>query len=110
MGWYTEHARPWLRGRLPRHVDRVGARPRALNVQDLGHRWASWSADGTLNVHWVTITLPPSVIDYVLVHELVHHFEPNHTPEFWLRVERAMPDYAQRKDWLAQHGAGYVAL
>jgi predicted metal-dependent hydrolase len=40
----------------------------------------------------------------VVVHEIAHLHEPHHTPGFWLRVERAMPDYAQRKTWLAEHG------
>jgi len=40
----------------------------------------------------------------VVVHEMVHLHEPHHTSEFWLRLERAMPDYAQRKSWLAEHG------
>lgn len=108
--WYTEHAHDWLPARLAPHVARVAAAPRALNVQDLGHRWASWSADATLNVHWTTMALPPGVIDYVLVHELVHHFVPNHTPEFWRRVARVLPDYEQRKAWLADHGARHVLL
>jgi len=54
--------------------------------------------------------LPSSVVEYVIVHELVHLHEPNHTPEFWLRVERAMPDYEQRKARLAEHGGRHVVL
>lgn len=45
-----------------------------------------------------------------LVHQLVHLREANHTPEFWTRVERVLPDYQQRKDWLAGTGAGFVGL
>jgi hypothetical protein len=49
------------------------------------------------------------LVEYVIVHELVHLHEPNHTPKFWQRVERAMPDYEQRKAWLAEHGGRVVA-
>jgi predicted metal-dependent hydrolase len=51
-----------------------------------------------------TILLPPRAIDYVVVHELVHLLEPHHTPEFWRRVERALPDFDSRKQWLAEQG------
>jgi type I restriction enzyme M protein len=58
---------------------------------------------------WKTILLPPRLVEYVVVHELVHLHEPHHTPGFWLRVERAMPDYAGRKEWLACHARDTVA-
>lgn len=47
----------------------------------------------------------PSALDYIIVAELAHLAEPNHTPEFWLRVGRAFPEYDQRKQWLAENGA-----
>ncbi len=54
--------------------------------------------------------MPPCTVDYVIVHELAHLLEPNHTPEFWQRVARTLPDYEQHKAWLAKNGAGYVNL
>ena len=57
-----------------------------------------------MNLHWATILLPPSIIDYILVHELVHLHERRHGPEFWRRVERILPDYQSRKRWLAENG------
>ncbi len=57
-----------------------------------------------------TILLPPTIMEYVVVNELVHMIEPIHTPEFWTRLERVMPDYEARKKWLAENGAGYLAL
>ena len=50
------------------------------------------------------------IAEYVVVHEMVHLHEPHHTPEFWLRLERAMPDYAQRKEWLAGWLAGWLSM
>ena len=49
-------------------------------------------------------------MDYVIVHELVHLIEANHTPEFWLRLGRTLPEYEQRKAWLAEHGGRHVVL
>ena len=79
-----------------------------MRVRDLKNRWASCGSDGVINVHWATIQLPPSVIDYVLVHELVHLREPHHTPEFWTKIERVLPVFAATKQWLAENGAEFV--
>ena len=57
-----------------------------------------------INVHWATLQLPPSLIDYVLVHELAHLREANHTPEFWSIVARLMPGYQSEKSALASVG------
>jgi len=58
----------------------------------------------------VDLLLPARIAEYVVVHEIAHLHEPHHTPAFWLRIERAMPDYAQRKTWLAEHGIGVEGL
>ena len=57
-----------------------------------------------INIHWATLQLPPSLIDYILVHELAHIRETNHTPDFWLTVARLMPSYEQHKITLATIG------
>jgi predicted metal-dependent hydrolase len=108
--WYTGHARAWLRPRVEKWKSRVGVDLKAIEVRDLGFRWGSCGKGGALNFHWALILLPPSIVEYVVVHELVHLVEPNHTPEFWLAVERAMPDFEARKKWLAEHGGRLVAL
>ncbi len=105
--WYRSHAGPWIQRRLELWTPRVGAEPSEIVIRSLGNRWGSCTLDGKLLFHWRTILLPPSIIDYLLVHELVHLQEPLHSPEFWQRLERTMPDYHQRKHWLAQHGAEY---
>jgi predicted metal-dependent hydrolase len=93
---------------VQRYADRIGAQLNGLEVRDLGYRWASCSQDGQLNFHWRIACLPPRLIEYLVVHELVHLREPHHTDEFWQRIERILPDYAGRKRWLAENGADYV--
>lgn len=110
VSWYKGHALPWLRRRAKQYAPRIGAEPTRVDVRDLGHRWGSCGQSGGLNFHWATILLPAGVVDYVVVHELVHLREANHTPEFWTRVERVLPDYRQRKEWLAANGAGFVGV
>lgn len=102
--WYTQHAQPWITTRVVRHAERARVEPGAVAVQDLGFRWGSCAKGGRLYFHWQTILLPPRIVDYVVVHELVHLREPHHTPDFWRAVERAMPDWERRREWLAEHG------
>jgi predicted metal-dependent hydrolase len=103
--WYQARGRDWLPSRLGRWAGRMGHEPNQLDVRDLGYRWGSLGANGRLNIHWATLQLRPSLVDYVLVHELVHIIHPQHTPAFWAMVERAMPDYERRKADLIIEGA-----
>lgn len=102
--WYSSRARSWLANKVKDYQIRMDAVPAGVKVQDLGYRWGSCGKGDWLYFHWKTILLPARIAEYVVVHEIAHLHEPHHTPDFWLRVERAMPDYAQRRDWLAEHG------
>jgi len=102
--WYCERAKAWLSSRAAEYQSRMEVSPAGVKVQDLGYRWGSCGKGDWLYFHWKTILLPARIAEYVVVHEIAHLHEPHHTPAFWLRVERAMPDYAQRKAWLAEHG------
>ena len=84
--------------------------PAGLKVQDLGYRWGSCGKGEMRYFHWKTILLPARIAEYVVVHELVHLHEPNHSAEFWRRLERAMPDYEECKQWLAEHGMDVEGL
>jgi len=102
--WYTERAKTWLSNRVADYQSRVEVTPAGVKVQDLGYRWGSCGKGDRLYFHWKTILLPARIAEYVVVHEIAHLHEPHHTPVFWRRVERAMPDYEQRKVWLAENG------
>ncbi len=108
--WYTEHARHWLQRRVKGWAARMGVEPQGVEVRSLGFRWGFCGQAGNVNFHWAKILLPVSILDYVIVHELSHLIEPNHTPEFWLRVGRTLPEYEQRKTWLAEQGGRHVVL
>jgi predicted metal-dependent hydrolase len=105
--WYVTHAEAWLVRKVEQWTRRVGVEPGGVQVRDLGYRWGSCGKGGRLYFHWKSITLPPSMAEYVVVHELVHLHEPHHTPEFWVRLERAMPDCEARRAWLSEHGGGF---
>lgn len=110
IDWYTSRAEPWLEERALRLSTRVGMKPTEVLVQDLGYRWGSCAGDGKVYFHWKSILLPPRMVEYVVAHELVHLQEAYHATEFWLRLERAMPDFAERKRWLAINGAAAIAI
>lgn len=96
--------------RIPPRVDyyqaKMGVESKAVKIMDLKHRWASCSAGGNLNFHWKCMMAPLTIIDYIVVHELAHLIHPNHTAAFWNEVDKVMPDYQERKEWLRGHGAG----
>ena len=105
--WYTEVGTKWLQKRIRPWAARLGEESVTVEVRDLGFRWGSARPQPGLqriNVHWATLQLPPSLIDYVLVHELAHLRQANHTPEFWSIVERLIPGYQALKNALAVVG------
>ena len=108
--WYTAHLSPWIERRVERFARRVGAVPVRVVVQDLGYRWGSCAPSGKLNFHWCVACLPPALIEYLVVHELVHQVEPTHDERFWSLVERVVPDYRKRRRLLAETGGGFTGF
>jgi predicted metal-dependent hydrolase len=98
--WYRARAREILEDRVAYFALRMGLTCRSVRITDAKERWGSCNAAGSLNFAWRLVMAPPPVIDYVIVHELVHLVEMNHSRMFWGRVGRILPDYAQRRKWL----------
>ena len=105
VDWYRARASRWFPRRVEPWAQRMGVRPAAIDVRDLGYRWGSLGKRDHVNFHWATIQLLPALVDYVIVHELAHIHEPHHTPDFWATVQRAMPTYLHAKDDLARLGS-----
>lgn len=74
-----------------------------IEVRNQRTRWGSCSSNGTLSLNWRLVLGPPDVLEYVVVHELAHLREPNHSDAFWAIVEGQLPDYQERKAWLRQN-------
>lgn len=91
--------------RVHYYAPKVGVKPRHIAVRDLGHRWASCSPKGDVAFHWKCMMAPPTIIDYIVVHELCHFHRLNHTEAFWNEVDKVMPNYRERKNWLKHNGA-----
>jgi len=104
--FYKAKLKKKLKERLKLHQPKMGVEPTDVKVMELKNRWGSCTAQGVVNFHWKCAMLPLSVLDYVIVHELAHIEELNHSPAFWRRVEKVMPDYETHKSWLKFNGAG----
>lgn len=102
--WYWEQAVEVLRARVAHFAPLVGRTPAAVRIKAQKRRWGSCSAKGALNFNWRLILAPPPILDYVVVHELCHLAELNHSPRFWALVERVLPDFGERRAWLRGRG------
>ena len=105
--WYSERAGDWIARRVAALKGRVAAEPQSIGIRDLGFRWGSCTHTGRVLFHWRTVLLPPERIDYLVMHELVHIHEHNHSAAFYERLRRASPDYKQHEDWFRRCGDLY---
>ena len=103
--WYKNSGTQWLEKRIKLWVRKIGTAPQEVRVGDLGFRWGSCGKTGMLRFNWRLFQLPVRLIDYVIVHEMAHLYERNHTPEFWRIVDRALPDWRERKKELSHENA-----
>jgi predicted metal-dependent hydrolase len=104
--YYVLRGQDRIRERVNYYVPKVGVKLSGMDVRELGYRWASCSPSGKLAFHWKCMMAPPKIIDYIVVHELCHMHQDDHTDAFWNEVDKIMPDYEERKTWLRKHGAG----
>ena len=82
----------------------VGVSYGGITIRNQHTRWGSCSAKGNLNFNCLLMLTPDHVIDYVVVHELCHRLEMNHSARFWAQVERVLPGYRESLQWLKEHG------
>lgn len=104
IAWYRATGLPWLNPRARDWSTRLRVKPKTVEVADLGNKWGSALPSGRVRIHWATMQLRPPLVEYVLAHELAHLREPHHGPAFWQLLGRAMPDFEQRKNALAEAG------
>jgi predicted metal-dependent hydrolase len=102
--WYRATGLSWLEPRAKEWAQRIRVTPAALEVGDLGNKWGSALSGGRVRIHWATMQLRPTLVEYVLAHEIVHLREPHHGPAFWRLLGRTMPDFDERKTALAEAG------
>ena len=100
----TEKARRIITARVRYFSDIMKVSYSRISIRHQKSRWGSCSAAGNLNFNAALVLAPPEVLDYVVVHELAHRKEMNHSPAFWAEVEAVLPDYRDRWKWLKEQG------
>lgn len=83
---------------------KMGVEAKKIRMVETKTRWASCSSKGNLNFHWKCLMMPRKVLDYIVVHELAHLIEMNHSARFWRQVEKIIGDYQERREWLRLNG------
>jgi predicted metal-dependent hydrolase len=108
--WYAQNGSEWLRRRVQRLSHYVPKKPKRVEVRDLGFRWGSCGKNDVLFFNWKVLQLPVQLIDYVIMHELVHLSERHHGFAFWKALARALPDCEDRKRRLAAKAKDYLVF
>jgi predicted metal-dependent hydrolase len=102
--WYREQARQILNERVNFYACQYGFQYKRIGITSARTRWGSCSVTGSLNFSWRLIMAPLAVVDYVVVHELVHTIFHNHSKKFWHKVGTVIPDYKEHRMWLRKNG------
>lgn len=103
--WYRDQADLLIRSRVRYWADRTGLQPARVIVRSYRRKWGCCNSRREVSFNWLLIMAPLWVIDYVIVHELCHLQEMNHSSRFWGLVDQHYPEFRQSKQWLDQHGS-----
>ena len=98
--WYREEAQKLFAGRVAHYAAQMDVTPRALKLSSAKTQWGCCMADGTVTLNVQLVKLPMQLVDYVVVHELAHLREMNHSPAFWSIVAEACPNYVKLRNEL----------
>lgn len=102
--WYVRQANKKILPRIADHAKKLGVRYNEAKITDSKYRWGSCTPNDNITFNWRLIKAPFYVIDYVIIHELAHLLEANHTPRFWNIVQAQSPQMRQAKSWLKEQG------
>jgi len=105
QGFYVQKGLDLIPKRVAYFAPKVGVAPLSVHVRDTGHWWGSCNTKGALAFHWKCMMAPRQILDYIVVHELCHLHHRDHTDAFWNEVDKVLPDYRERKEWLRRNGA-----
>ena len=100
--WYLNKATQVIQQRVTYYAQQLDVQPRSVTVKDYKGRWGSCKITGDISFNWRLIMAPLDVLDYVVVHELCHMKEHNHSKRYWAHVEKAYPNYKLAKKWLRE--------
>jgi predicted metal-dependent hydrolase len=102
--WYREEARSLITAAVAREAPRLGVRAGRIGIRDPRTRWGSCSSSGNLSFSWRLVIAPAEVLEYVVVHELCHLRELNHSKRFYRLLDEARPSWRSEAAWLREFG------
>ncbi len=105
----ARQAAAYIPNRVAWFAAKVGVTYGKITIRSQRTRWGSCSSKGNLNFNCLLMLVPPAVLDYVVVHELCHRKEMNHSRRFWTQVAAVLPDYEAHRNWLNDHGPTLIA-
>jgi predicted metal-dependent hydrolase len=108
ISWYKKKAGEYLSRRVDFFSRKLGLLPRKVKITSAERRWGSCSEDNNISFSFRLIMSPLAVIDYVIVHELMHIKEKSHSARFWKLIEAVMPEYKMHRRWLKEDGEKLV--
>ena len=106
--FYRRKAREYFENEADRLADEMEVEYDKIEIRNQRTKWGSCSTSGTLGLNWRLMMAPPDVIEYILVHELAHLREQNHTDEFWSILAEHDPDYVDHAEWLEENSTQLV--
>ncbi|MFH1619901.1 MAG: SprT family zinc-dependent metalloprotease [bacterium] len=104
--WYRDRAREVLADRVAHWARDIGVRYQRIAIKDQRSLWGSCSPNSNLNFNWRLIMAPADILDYVVIHELCHLVEMNHSRRFWKLISRWCPEHKVHRRWLREYGQG----
>lgn len=104
IGFYHEKAEKILNQRARKYLVYFESKPSLIKVQFLKNKWGNCSKTNQLRFNWRVVMAKMSIIDYVVIHELCHTKHKNHSKAFWNEVQKILPDYEEKKEWLRING------
>jgi hypothetical protein len=102
--WYRTKAQEYFANRVKYFSEELGLLPRKIRITSAQQRWGSCSEENNIAFSFRLIMALPAVIDYVIIHELMHIKEKNHGAKFWRRISAVMPEYKNHRRWLRENG------
>ena len=106
--WYINHAQNYLYKKTDLYSKIINVQPKSIRIKKYKSKWGSCSSNGNISYSWPIIMSPIKIIDYLVVHELCHLIEHNHSNLFWQKVQNYVPDYMFRKKYLNLNSKNWV--
>ena len=108
MKLFVKKAKEIIPPKVEYYAKQIGVTYNRISIRSQHTRWGSCSSKGNLNFNCLLVLLPDAVIDSIVVHELCHRKQMNHSPQFYAEIDRVFPDYKQCREWLRKNGSAFM--